>query len=65
MIGKQEGDQLQGDKIILEAGKIDLSRKIIRSQGHRGDRAIGRVYAIAILDKPFSYVKAEPLTKTI
>jgi len=62
MIGKQEGDQIQGDKIILEAGKIDLFRKIIRSQGHRGDRAVGKTYAIAIVDKPFSYVRPEPFS---
>ena len=56
------GDQLQGDKIILEAGKIDLSSRIIRSQGHRGDRAIGKINVIAIIDKPFSHVRPEPLS---
>ncbi len=61
MIGKQKGDEIQGDKIILEAGKIDVFSKIIRSQGHRGDRAIGKTNAIAIIDRPFSYVKPESL----
>jgi hypothetical protein len=61
MIGKNLGDRIQGEKIILEAGKIDLVRKIVRSQGHRGGKAVGKTNAVATVDKPFSYVRPEPL----
>ena len=62
MIYKELGIEIQGEKIILEAGHIQINpQKIIRAQGHRGQRAIGKINARAFIDKPFSYYKTRPI----
>lgn len=61
MIGKLIGDRIEGEKIILEAGAIKLFKGIVRAQGHHGDRAVGRIRAIAFIEKPFQHVKEKPL----
>ena len=53
MIGKNAGDVLEGEKIILEAGHIDLYRNVVRAQGHHGDRAVGKIRAVAVITKAF------------
>lgn len=60
MIGKMLGDQIEGEKIILEAGYIETYRNIPRAQGHHGDRATGKIRAIAFVSKPYSSVSAKP-----
>ncbi len=62
MIHKELGEEIQGEKIILEAGHIEIKRqKIRRAQGHRGKRAVGKIHAMAFIDKPFSYYKTRPI----
>lgn len=54
------GRLLEGEKIVLEAGHIDLSRKISRAQGYRGDRAVGKIRVIAFVSKPYSSISMKP-----
>ena len=61
MIGKLVGDKIEGEKIILEAGTIKLFRGIVRSQGHHGDRAVGKIRALAFIEKSFEHVKEKPI----
>jgi len=62
MIYKELGAEIQGEKIILEAGSIEIKReKIIRAQGHRGQRAVGKINARAFIDRPFSYYQTRPI----
>jgi hypothetical protein len=62
MIYRQRGDEIQAEKIILEAGKINICpNPICRSQGHRGKRAVGKTFARAFIDEPFSYIKPQPI----
>ncbi len=61
MIGKNVGDIIEGEKIILEAGTIKLIRGIVRAQGHHGDRAIGKIRVIAFIEKSYSHVNEKYL----
>lgn len=54
MIYRNLGDGIEGEKIVFEAGFIRLGRKIVRSQGHHGDRAVGSVRAFAYIAKAYS-----------
>ena len=61
MIGKFVGDRVEGEKIVLEAGTIKLFRGVVRSQGHHGDRAVGKIRAIAFIEKSFEHVSEKPI----
>ena len=62
MKGTLFGDEIVGEKIILEAGYVDLEKHIQLSKSrHHGDRAIGRKNAWAFIDKQFVFVGSKPL----
>ena len=62
MIHKELGAEIQGEKIVLEAGHIEIKpQKIKRAQGHRERRDVGKIHARAFVDKPFSYYRTRPI----
>lgn len=54
------GDKIEGEKIILEAGVIRKPADIKIGQ-HHSNRTIGETNARAWIDKPFRFVKTEPI----
>jgi hypothetical protein len=62
MKGISFGDEIAGEKIVLEAGHVDLEKHVQLSKSrHHGDRATGRKNAWTFIDKEFVFVGSKPL----
>lgn len=62
MKGISFGDEIAGEKIVLEAGQIGVEKHIqLAKSRHHGDRAVGRKNAWAFIDKEFAFIGSRPL----
>ncbi|MDR3292030.1 MAG: hypothetical protein LBT10_07790 [Methanobrevibacter sp.] len=59
IICTEKGDTLKGDRIIVEARKIDDVRIIAKIGRHKSQRTVLRDNAICVIDRKFRFVKKE------
>jgi hypothetical protein len=51
-IGREEGDSLEGERIVCECRKLNGAKLTRIAQGHRGTRVIMTQYVYCVIEKP-------------
>ena len=57
LLGRNRGDKLAGDQIVVTCQKPDVWKEIRKSGQHRGHRTVARKDAKAVIEKGYTNIR--------